>query len=202
MAISFLLSVLNSVLIKFKKKMNKFIYTALLVSMAAFVNAQVSIGGKQTVEGNATLLDFNSPLSADTNSTSNNNTNGIILPAVLEDDAVTSPSNGTFIYDYEAKTVKLFANNGWISLSEQGNNSQIVVNASADLNASQGAIIGSQTSAAKGVLILESSDKAMILPRIQNPHINVKSPYPGMMCYDTVRKSLAVFDGTNWNYWK
>ena len=182
--------------------MNKFIYTAVLVSMAAFVNAQVSIGGKQAVEGNATLLDFNSPLSADTNSTTNNNTKGIILPAVLEDDAVASPSNGTFIYDYEAKTVKLFANNGWTSLSEQGNNSQIVVNPSPDLNASQGAIIGSKTSAAKGVLILESSDKAMILPRIQNPHTNVKSPYPGMICYDTVRKSLAVFDGTNWNYWK
>ena len=182
--------------------MNKIIYTALLVSMATFANAQVSIGGKQNVEGTATLLDFNSPLSADTNSTINNNTNGIILPAVEKESVVTSPSNGTFIYDHFAKIVKMREADNWVSLSGEGNNSKIVVNTSDDLNANHGAIIGSQTSNAKGVLILESSNKAMILPRIQNPHTNVKSPYPGMMCYDTVRKSLAVFDGTNWNYWK
>mgnify|MGYP003605153466 FL=1 len=182
--------------------MNKLIYTTLLVFMAIFANAQVSIGGKQTVEGNATILDFNSPLSADTNSTTNNNTKGIILPAVEEVDSVITPSNGTFIYDYEAKVVKMREGDNWISLGETGDNSQIVVNASDDLNDNHGAIIGSPTSAAKGVLVLESADKAMILPRIASPHTNVKNPYPGMMCYDTVLKSLAVFDGTNWNYWK
>ena len=182
--------------------MNKYIYTALLISMVTLVNAQVSIGGKQAVEGTATILDFNSPLSTDTNSTTNDNTNGIILPAVKEVALVTSPSNGTFIYDHKAKIVKMREGDVWVSLSEEGNNQQIEVNTSADLNANQGAIIGSQTSAAKGVLVLESADKAMILPRIANPHLNVKRPYPGMMCYDTVRKSLAVFDGTNWNYWK
>lgn len=182
--------------------MKKNIYTVLLVSMATLANAQVSIGGKQEVEGTATLLDFNSPLTADTNSTTNNNTSGIILPAVEKESVVTSPSNGTFIYDHEAKIVKMFENGSWVALSGEGNNSKIEVNTSPDLNANQGAIIGSETSAAKGVLVLESSDKAMILPRIANPHTNVKSPYPGMMCYDTVRKSLALFDGTNWNYWK
>jgi hypothetical protein len=55
---------------------------------------------------------------------------------------------------------------------------------------------------AKGVLVLESADKAMILPKITNPHTTVKNPYPGMMCYDLTSKSLAVFDGANWNYWK
>ena len=182
--------------------MKKIIYSTLLISLATFANAQVSISGKQSVEGDATLLDFNSPLSVDTNSTTNNNVLGIILPAVERESMVTSPSNGTFIYDHNAKIVKMREGDAWISLSDAGNNSQIVVNASDDLNANQGAIIGSATSAAKGVLVLESSDKAMILPRIANPHTNVKSPYPGMLCYDTVRKSLAVFDGTNWNYWK
>lgn len=182
--------------------MKKIIYTTLLVSMATFANAQVSIGGKQEIEGTATLLDFNSPLTADTNSTTNNNTNGIILPAVEKESVVTTPSNGTFIYDHAAKIVKMREANTWVFLSGAGDNSKIVVNPSADQNTNQGAIIGSQTSDAKGVLILESANKAMILPRIQNPHTNVKSPYPGMMCYDTVRKSLAVFDGKNWNYWK
>ena len=42
----------------------------------------------------------------------------------------------------------------------------------------------------------------MVLPHVTNPHLTVKSPYPGMMCYDTVKKAVAVFDGTVWNYWK
>ncbi|KQS89851.1 hypothetical protein [Chryseobacterium sp. Leaf394] len=182
--------------------MKKYIFSAVMVSMATFASAQVSFGGKQTVEGTSTLVDFNSPLTADTNSTTNNNTSGIILPAVEKESSVTAPSNGTFIYDHEAKMVKMFQQNSWIQLSDAGNNSQIVVNSATDLNASHGAIIGSPTSAANGILVLESDDKAMILPRIQNPHQNVKSPYPGMMCYDTVKKALAVFDGTLWNYWK
>lgn len=48
----------------------------------------------------------------------------------------------------------------------------------------------------------ESTDKAMILPRIKAPHLNVKSPYPGMMCYDTETQSVALFDGRFWNYWR
>lgn len=182
--------------------MKKIIYSTLLISLATFANAQVSISGKQSVEGDATLLDFNSPLSADTNSTTNNNVLGIILPAVENESVVTSPSNGTFIYDHDAKTVKMFEADGWVSLSGEGNNSKIVVNTSDDLNANHGAIIGSKTSDAKGVLVLESSDKAIILPRIANPDTAVKNPYPGLMCYDTVSKSLVVFDGTLWNYWK
>ena len=63
-------------------------------------------------------------------------------------------------------------------------------------------IIGARSTAVDGVLVLESADKALVLPKISNPHLNVKSPYAGMMCYDTIRQALAIFDGTVWNYWK
>lgn len=63
-------------------------------------------------------------------------------------------------------------------------------------------VIGARETAVAGVLVLESADKAMVLPRVASPHLNVKSPYPGMMCYDTDSKTLAVFDGTVWNYWR
>ena len=42
----------------------------------------------------------------------------------------------------------------------------------------------------------------MILPKVNQPEINVKSPYPGMICYDTASKTVAIFDGKVWNYWK
>jgi len=52
-----------------------------------------------------------------------------------------------------------------------------------------------------GVLELRANDKALVLPKVENPHLNVKSPVPGMMVYDSNSKSLAIFDGLKWNYW-
>jgi len=48
-----------------------------------------------------------------------------------------------------------------------------------------------------GVLVLEGETKAL-LPKIEKTDESVKSPYPGMMCYDSNRKALAVFDGALW----
>jgi len=62
--------------------------------------------------------------------------------------------------------------------------------------------VGSDTTTAPGVLVMESSNKALILPKVATPHLNVKNPYPGMICYDTVSKTMAVFDGLKWSYWK
>ena len=76
----------------------------------------------------------------------------------------------------------------------------LIPNASAELGG--GVIIGNSTSPAVGVLVLESEDLALTLPKVNNPAANAKSPYPGMMCYDTASNTLAVFDGQFWNYWR
>lgn len=163
------------------------ITVALVVFNSIF--AQVAIG-KQTVDGNSTVLDFNNV---------SGNTKGLILPATsgLPAGALV---NGTFIFDTTDKKVKVYENNIWKSLSDAGNSSAVVVNNSAETG--KGVIMGEATSTADGVLVLESQNKAMILPQIATPHLNVKNPYPGMMCYDTTSKTLAVFDGSVWNYWK
>ena len=62
-------------------------------------------------------------------------------------------------------------------------------------------IIGSTTSLASGVLVLESTNKALMLPRVVSPHLNIKSPYPGLICYDTVKNAIAIFNGESWYYW-
>jgi len=177
--------------------MKKHILIIALCSLSTVAYAQVSIGGKQSVEGTSTILDFNSTAT---------NTNGIILPAVFDISSAlatsTASNNGTFLFDVSTQKIKMYENNAWIDLTEAGNSAIISKNASLESSLNQGVIIGSDTSGAKGVLVLESSNKAMILPRISNPHLTVKSPYPGMMCYDTVGKAVAVFDGTVWNYWK
>ena len=52
------------------------------------------------------------------------------------------------------------------------------------------------------ILVLEDANKAMVLPTVPNPHVNIVNPEPGMMVYDTTAKQLAVFNGTVWSFWK
>lgn len=151
--------------------------------------AQVAIE-KETVDGNSTVLDFNNTPT---------NTKGIILPAT-QGLPTGSPANGTFIFDKSDDKIKVYENDIWKPLSDTGNSSAVIVNTSDETG--NGVVIGTQAGSADGVLVLESPDKAMILPKISAPHLNVKNPYPGMICYDTVSKTFAVFDGTVWNYWK
>lgn len=166
----------------------------IIVLSFSYAKAQVAIG-KSDINGTSTLLDF-----------ANNDTvnpKGLILPAVTNAANVAAPANGTFIFDSQDNIVKVYENNAWVNLSETGlgTSENLIINNSNDVGA--GVVISDNTtSPANGVLVLESSNKAIILPKIENPDQNVKSPYPGMMCYDTATKSLAVFDGTNWYYWK
>ena len=167
----------------------KSISIILIVLVSGTFSAQVAIG-KETIEGKDTILDFNN---------SPANTKGLILPATKGLPA-GSPANGTFIFDTSDDKVKVYENNSWKALSDTGNSTTIKANDSDEKGA--GVVIGEKEGSADGVLVLESPDKAMILPKISSPHLNVKNPYPGMICYDTASKTFAVFDGTVWNYWK
>lgn len=167
--------------------MKKFILSATLLASNLCLNAQISIG-KTNVDGASTLLDFSDVA---------DNTRGIILPAVTT--LPQTPANGNFVFDTIDSEVKLYQNGGWVSLTENGNSTGIISNTSADVG--DGIILGSDSSSAEGVMVLESTDMAMILPKVAEPHLHVKSPYPGMMCYDTTNKALAVFDGSKWYYW-
>ncbi|WP_246034270.1 hypothetical protein [Empedobacter tilapiae] len=194
--------------------MKKIIITfILLISSQAF--SQVSIGKSEVEKGG--LLDFG------------NDNLGIILPAVKE--LPKNPTSGTFLFDTEDKKVKVYyeytnQNNEekeeWLELSDEGSleiqqgkngaGENIDVTTKRVLNTTveegDGVIIGdidangNAPSGATGILVLEAIDKALILPKIEDPHLTIKSPTAGTMVFDTKSKSLAVFDGKVWNYWK
>ena len=146
------------------------------------VMGQVSIG-KSSVDGDG-LLDFAS-----------GTTSGIILPRVT-----TLPTTvGALVYDSTDQKVK-YNNGSWQDLSiESGSVDMTDQNLYSDVG--NGVIIGSDTTTDEGVLTLESTDKALILPKIASPEVNVKSPEAGMICYDTVKKNLVVYNGEEWTFW-
>lgn len=153
-----------------------------------FIFSQVSIG-KTYVDGDG-ILDFENPARG-----------GIILPAVTILPTGASATNGTIIYDYNAGAVKIRENNNWTKLTpETGDTSNINLNTSIDTG--NGVVIGQNSASADGILVLESQTKALILPKVDRPHLNLVNPHPGTMCYDTYNKALAVFDGSKWYFYK
>ncbi|WP_146943781.1 hypothetical protein [Chryseobacterium hagamense] len=182
-------------------------YILPLLLAGNFINAQVSIG-KQGLSGGSSILEFagmTQTFAPEDMETSN--IRGIILPSVVASPVFTPvnpstnhPQNGTFLLDRQTSKVRMFENGNWIDMTDSGNVSSLIPVAGTETG--NGVIVGAASSSSKGVLVLESATKAMILPHIKNPHLTVKSPYPGMMCFDTVSKSVAVFDGNKWSYWK
>ena len=169
-----------------KNDMKNKILILFILLLTVTLNAQVAIGKKKVDKGG--ILDF-----------SQGTTKGILLPIVetLPEKAV----DGTFIMDKEDAVVKVKINDSWMDLTGTGSVSNVEFNDSVEKG--NGVVIGDYTSSTpEGVLVLEAADKALILPKISDPHLNVKSPHPGMICYDTASQCIAIFDGLQWNYWK
>lgn len=149
-------------------------------------NAQTGIN-TNNING-AALLDFPSGTKK-----------GLILPIVETLPALAV--DGTLLMDKNDQKIKMKQNGNWIDMSDTGSLAGVTFNTNPE-TMGNGIILGSSNSTATGVLVLESTTKALILPKINSPHINVKSPVAGMICYDTTSNCVALFDGINWNYWK
>lgn len=175
----------------------------LIIVLAVFgssvVNAQTTYIERHGEDKPSVLIDFNSDASGNKVQGSGANTKGIVLPAVETPPA--TPANGTFVFDRNDRKVKVYENGAWKELSDEGDLTGLVPWSGTVDNGRQ-TVIGARETNVSGVLVLESATKAMVLPRVASPHENVKSPYPGMMCYDTDRKAVAVFNGSVWNYWR
>ncbi|NML72431.1 hypothetical protein HHL23_21995 [Chryseobacterium sp. RP-3-3] len=166
--------------------MKKIIIATIVLLGFYTIKGQVGMG-KASVDGDA-ILDF--PLS---------NT-GIILPIVEALPTGIAASNGTFLLDKTDNIVKMRENDLWVPLSDAGSLTGTMPNTSAEQGG--GVIIGAPSSPAQGVLVLESASRALVLPKVNDPVGSMKSPIAGTMCYDTVSKTMAVFDGVKWSFWK
>ena len=173
----------------------KNIVATLSLLFAATLSAQVAIG-KATVSSPAVSLEFYDNA---------NNTRGIILPWVTSTAAVTGAVNGTLVYNIAVRKIYVKYASGWrdLSVDTTGTVTTTLQDALSDLDTAKVLIGGDPaTDTTPGILVLADTNKAMVLPKVASPHLNIVKPSPGMMVYDTTKKQLAVFNGTVWSFWK
>lgn len=126
---------------------------------------------------------------------------GLVLPWVDSAVAVTGAVDGTLIYDTADKKVKVLENGIWTDQT-------LLVNGIVDTSLQDSLTeqsnakvsVGTPTST-PGILVLEDTNKGMILPLI-NSYTEITSPTTGMMVFDTTKKLLCFFNGKQWTFWQ
>ncbi len=172
--------------------------SAVLFMGTLLIPAQVAIGKEATVNTSVSL-EFG------------NENRGIILPWVTSTGAVAGAVNGTVVYDLSDHKVKTKYASGWKDLSVDTTGTTVDPITLVDgvsiqdphtENTNAEVTVGTTQTSDTGILILEDTDTAMILPKVASPHLNIITPAPGMMGYDTTAKQLAVVNGKMWSFWK
>ena len=174
----------------------KKILTALVFTICKLSFSQVIIGDNvgTATDKTSVLLEFSS--------TQNK---GIILPYITDKTGLNTP--GSIILNATTPTAaKVEYYNGitWVDLSVQTANvsSYLGIQPTAKENTNAKVVIGANTSTADGILVLESTTKAMVLP-IVSSYQNIINPAPGMMVLlnNGGIKTLAFYNGNQWSFW-
>jgi|694.fasta_scaffold02434_24 uncharacterized membrane protein len=165
----------------------KKLFSLFLIAYCFFsMNAQVLIGFS-SANSVSSILEVNAA------------NGGIILPWV-DNSTIISPIAGSIIYDTSDSKIKLRNNSSWIDLTNTGQNNVTKLNEQNTYSESgQGLIMGTDSPTASGILELNSTNKALLLPRINNVSLMVQ-PEAGTMVYDLTRKTIAIFNGTVWSF--
>lgn len=185
----------------------KNIFSIIAITLPGFAFSQVIFGDAIGTASNkqSVLVDF-----------AGGQNKGIILPYVRTVPSGPGLVEGTIILDAsDATKAKVKYYNGVISTESPTGWVDLSSRHDADISTAMTAqpqpvedvgakvIIGSNSTLADGVLVLESNTKAMILPIVQDTN-DIINPAPGMIVYinKTGAKRLAVFNGGGWTYWK
>lgn len=113
---------------------------------------------------------------------------------------VTGAVPGTLIFDSSDMKVKLKQASSWkdYTIDSTGKADLSIQNKYTELTSAK-VSIGKPT-ATPGILVLEDTDKGMILPLVDNCKA-VQSPTAGLIVYDTALKMLCTYNGTVWSFW-
>lgn len=172
----------------------KILITIVLYTLSNCVYGQLIIG-KELPSNDHVLLEFGP------------DNKGLILPTVED---APQAVGGTMIFHKEEKSVMVLEekNNGlaqnWTNLThneEEGTVHNFLNSGPDIIDENTGVILGSTSSLKPGILVLESTEKVLVLPKVFEAHNALIAPVAGTILYDESCDMLAVFDGTNWSYW-
>lgn len=172
--------------------MNKIIISIGLLLIFAYTYAQVGIE-TTTVRGKG-LMDF--PETA---------TKGMILPKNTNT-ANSGSESGSLAFNVQEQRVEYRADEGWVPLTNQSTTviaSDIVAASKSEVGS--GVILSNHAIpdgvVPLGVLELKSNDTALILPTVTTSS-NLPAGEAGMICYIKDVKAVAVYNGSQWSFWK
>lgn len=174
--------------------MKKNIISFILFVFYCFAFGQVAIG-KTSISSPGVSLEFYD---------NSDNNKGIIIPWVVSIIAMSDAVNGTLIYNTSDKKNYIKLASGWRDLSvSSGSVDTTLQDSLVDINTAKVVIGGDpNVDVTPGILVLADTDKAMVLPKVASPHLNIQQPSAGMIVYDTTAHQLAVFNGVVWSFWK
>ncbi|MDO5616425.1 MAG: hypothetical protein Q4G16_09555 [Cruoricaptor ignavus] len=151
--------------------------------------SQVAIGKSKASANNSISIEFGTE------------NKGLVLPYIEDKSKITEP--GTLIFDTTDNRVKLkIDGNNWFDLTQKDGTSDLDLQKGKIEKENAKVVIGSKESVADGVLVLEENNKAMVLPKVENPETKIVNPAAGMMVYDPQKKLLCIFNGKEWTYWR
>lgn len=168
--------------------MKSIVFIILILVSGLTANAQMAIG-KHQVDGSG-IVDF-----------STGGVSGIVLPWVTTIPTGTALTPGMLIYNAIEKKVMYHNGTAWVDLSINAGTVNLTEQ-NAIPEVAGGTVVGALSSSVKGVLVLETTDKALILPKTRSPHLNIVKPMAGTICYDTNKKMMCVYNGSEWSFWK
>jgi hypothetical protein len=130
---------------------------------------------------------------------------GMILPYVTDKSEITT--EGSLIFDATDHKIKvLIGPNQWFDMTTyEAGAVDLSIQGPDKINQLEAkTMIGDDvaTDVADGILVLSDSDKAMVLPQVENPHLTIENPSAGLIVFDKISKQLAVFNGVVWSFWK
>lgn len=169
--------------------MKQFLISFFLLLVSNTVFSQVAIG-KEAISSQSVSLEFGSE------------NKGLILPWVpIEAVLANLQEPGTLVLATQGNIsqVGFKKNTDWGVLTDNGTVNSTLQDNLTEKPASK-VSIGTPTNT-DGILVLEDTNKAMILPKVASPHLNIIKPEPGTIVFDTVKQQLAVFNGVQWYFW-
>ena len=165
------------------------------VALGMLVNAQqVGIAIEKESIGVSSLLEF----------PDKKVDGGILLPRVESNDTA-GQTPGTLIYNGAEKKAYYYGDGEWIALTDIAVGTNVASNnlyQGRELRA-EGMVIedGTGGEAPVGVLTLESRKRALALPVVDDVTF-LPNPIAGTICYDKASSSLAIFNGSDWYFWR